>query len=207
MRASWFLASTLATLVAAKASSTTISYLGVSITGSYAADFAQFTSLAADVYAIDKTATTYDIRCEDGAPISVCAIDSKTPWRMIQGPETYSISIKDSISTEGVSADVTANVACSFTHTSESVSCSQYVSFTISASEYSTAWSTNAPSYTIDADQVSYVDLKVTGGLQAFSADATATSPVTVSSSDAAQPIATAAPLMAAAAAAIAALL
>ncbi|KAJ6093333.1 hypothetical protein N7486_008622 [Penicillium sp. IBT 16267x] len=214
MRASWFLASTLAAFAAADASTTTISYLGASMTDGV--DVSKYTSVAAEVIAVDATATTYDIRCQSGVAKSLCEIDSMTPWRVIQGPETYSFSAQEKISTEGGSANVYATIACSFTHTSESVSCDQSMSLYISAQGYSTATSQHIASTTIDSDQVSYRVLTVTAGVQALQAYATATSPVTVdgaesttavaaSHSDAAQPMVTAAPLAFAAVAAAAA--
>jgi len=179
MRATWFLASTLAAFAAADASTTTVSYLGASATGDI--DLSKYTSIAAEVIAVDSTATTYDIRCQSGAAKSLCAIDSKTPWRIIQGPATYSFSAYESISTDGGAADVFATVACSFTHYSESVTCAQSISMDISADGYSTATSTYLPSQTIDADQVSYHVLTVTAGVAALKSEATATSSVTVS--------------------------
>ncbi|KAJ5761008.1 hypothetical protein N7520_008164 [Penicillium odoratum] len=203
MRASWLIASTLAAFAAADASSTVVSYFAASITADV--DISKYTSIAASVYAIDRTATTYDVRCQSGVAKSLCAIDSQTPWRLIQGPETYSFSAFEKINTDGGVADVLATVACSFTHTSQSVSCDQSISFDVSYNGVSTAYSTHVPSTTIDADSVSYAPLTVTAGLQAFSAGATATAAVTVHS-DAAQPMITAAPLAMAFAAAAAAL-
>ncbi|KAJ5918771.1 hypothetical protein N7454_009915 [Penicillium verhagenii] len=202
MHATFFLASTLAALAAATASSTTISYLGASVTGDV--DLSKYTSIVGSVVAADETATTYDIRCQEGVDSSLCAISSATPWKLVQGPATYSFSANEKISTEGGVADIFATVACSFTHTSESVSCAESVSFDLSIDGYSTASSTNVPSVTIDADQVSYHVLTVTGGLDILKSAATATA-TSVSSKDAAQPQVTAAPLFAALAAAAAA--
>lgn len=220
MRATWFLASTLAAFVAADASTTTVSYLGASATGDV--DLSKYTSIAAEVIAVDSTATTYDIRCQSGVATSLCAIDSKTPWRMIQGPATYSFSAYEAISTEGGTADVFATVACSFTHYSESVTCAQSYSLYISAEGYSTATSAYAPHQTIASDEISYHVLTVTAGVEALKSYATATSPVTVdgtkstadgtqstvagaTSTGAAQPMITAAPMAFAAVAAAAA--
>ncbi|KAJ5644654.1 hypothetical protein N7507_010665 [Penicillium longicatenatum] len=202
MRASWFLASTLAAFAAADASTTTVSYLGVSAAGDI--DMSKYTSVAAEVIAVDATATTYDIRCQSGVDKTLCAIDSKTPWRIIQGPETYSFSANEKLQTDGGSADVYATVACTFTHVSESVSCAQSISMDISVDGYSTATSTHVPSMTIDADLVSYHALTVTAGVSGLKAYATATSPVTVATG-AAQPMITAAPMAFAAVAAAAA--
>lgn len=203
MRATWFLASILAAFVAADASTTTVSYLGASATGDV--DLSKYTSVAAEVIAVDSTATTYDIRCQSGVASSLCAIDSKTPWRIIQGPATYSFSAYEAISTEGGTADVFATVACSFTHYSESVTCAQSFSMDISVEGYSTATSTYLPRETIASDEVSYHVLTVTAGVEALKSYATATSPVTVDgtkttvagakSTGAAQPMITAAPM------------
>ncbi|KAJ5540136.1 hypothetical protein N7513_008468 [Penicillium frequentans] len=183
MRATWFLASTLAAFAAADASTTTVSYLGAAADGDV--DLSKYTSVAAEVIAVDATATTYDIRCQSGVAKSLCAIDSKTPFRLIQGPTTYSFSAYEAITTQGGTADVFATVACSFTHVSESVSCRQSISMDISAEGYSTATSTYIPSQTIEADQVSYHVLTVTAGVEALKAYATATSPVTASGAEA----------------------
>lgn len=220
MRTTWFLASTLAAFAAADASTTTVSYLGAAADGDV--NLSKYTSIAAEVIAVDATATTYDIRCQSGVAKSLCAIDNKTPFRMIQGPATYSFSAYEAITTQGGTADVFATVACSFTHVSESVSCRQSISMFISAEGYSTATSTYIPSQTIEADQVSYHVLTVTAGVEALKAYATATSPVTASgakatasgaestvsaakSTGAAQPMITAAPMAFAAVAAAAA--
>ncbi|KAJ6011427.1 hypothetical protein N7451_002839 [Penicillium sp. IBT 35674x] len=206
MRATWFLASTLAAFAAADASTTTVSYLGASATGDV--DLSKYTSVAAEVIAVDATATTYDIRCQSGVAKSLCAIDNKTPFRLVQGPTTYSFSAYEAVTTQGGTADIFATVACSFTHVSESVSCAQSISMDISADGYSTATSTYIPSQTIEADQVSYHVLTVTAGVEALKAYATATSPVTVNAAEsagAAQPMITAAPMAFAAVAAAAA--
>lgn len=202
-----FLTSALAALAAAADGTTTVSFLNAHVSGTLGADLALYTSFVGEVYAADATATTYHVRCEDGAPLTECAINSDTPWTFIQGPETYSADIKDTIETGGASAFITANVACSFTHTSESVSCSQTISLELSAAGESSAYSTNIPSTSIPASEIAYETIKVTGDLAVFSQAASATAPVTASSTGGAQPMITAAPLAAAAAAAIAALL
>ncbi|KAJ5288013.1 hypothetical protein N7478_003699 [Penicillium angulare] len=206
MRATLLIASTFASLAVADStaepSSTTIKYLDISADGG-GVNLAQYTSFVGDVYAIDRTATTYKVRCEDGVPSSDCIIDSKTPWILVQGPATYALSATAHIKTAGGTGAVTVDMACSFTHSTESISCSESVGIYASAAGQSTSTSGVIPSYTIDAEAVSYTHLKVTGGLKAFSADATATAPVTVSYKDAGQPVMTAAPLVAAAAAAV----
>ncbi|KAJ5093078.1 hypothetical protein N7456_008939 [Penicillium angulare] len=207
MRTTLFIASTLAALAVAdftaEPSSTTIKYLDVA-SDADGVNMGAYTSFVADVYAIDRTATTYKVRCEEGVPSSECVIDSKTPWILVQGPTTYSLDGTAHVKTAGGKGALTVDMACSFTHSSESISCSESMGISYSFDGESSSSSAVVPSFTIAPEEVSYADLKVTGGLKAFSADATATAPVTVSYKDAAaQPVMTAAPLAAAAAAAV----
>ena len=216
MRTAWFLASTLAAFVAADASTTTVSVFGIEYDYGYGVGPDAYTSTAARVVAIDKYATTYEIACLSGAPQSACAINSKTPMTLIQGPTTYSYSGEATISTDGAVGVATGIVDCSFTQTSQSVSCSWSFAVTASSSDFTFSTSTSDPSMTIDPDMVSYYALEVTAGLDAFTAGATASaSPVKVTSTSTskaganafAKPMITAAPLGAAAVAALAAML
>jgi hypothetical protein len=207
MRVTLFFASALAALAsAAEPSTTTISYFGLENDLSYV-NVGDYTSTAARVIGIDKYATTYEIGCMKGA--DKCAIHQ--PLTMVQGSTTYSFSGQVTVTTGGATGVATNVMECSFTHSSESASCSWSAAITGSAKGYTYSTSGSDSSTSIEPSSVHYSTLTVTDGIYAFTADATASaSAVTVTATGAAgpaKPLITAAPFGAAAAAAFAALL
>ncbi|KAJ6082095.1 hypothetical protein N7499_006969 [Penicillium canescens] len=206
MRMNLFLASALAALAtAAEPSTTTVSYFGVEADLPYV-NLGSYTSTAARVAGIDKYATTYEIACMKDA--DKCAIHH--PLTLVQGPTTFSFSGEVTVTTAGGTGVATNIMACSFTHSSESVSCSWSAAITASVQGYTTSISASDSSTSIEPTSVSYSDLTVTDGIYAFTADATASaSAVQITATGAAaaaKPLITAAPLGAAAAAAFAAM-
>ncbi|KAJ5787723.1 hypothetical protein N7457_002713 [Penicillium paradoxum] len=205
MRATWFLASTLAALVAAEAGTTTVSYLGTENEGG--ADISQYTSTAARIIGIDKHATTYEIGCLPDA--KECAFH--VPATLIQGPNTFSISMQMTLSGEGVTAKATAVEECSFTRFSESVSCTWSLGYTASQGAVTDSTRTSG-TMTIPSESITYQPLKVTDGAYALTANATASAtPETITptasaggAAGAIKPLITAAPLGAAVAALVA---
>jgi hypothetical protein len=206
MRASWILASTLTALAAAAdPATTTISYFGIGQEGG--ANIAAYTSTAARVVGIDKYATTYEITCQKGA--KECALVA--PATIIQGENTFSVSLAAVISTGGATAHATAIESCTFKHFSESASCSWTLDYKASADGITESTLTSGTT-SIPSQAVTYMPLGVTDGLYAFTADATAsasavtiTPTITPTSSEAgagvARPLITAAPFGAAVAA------
>ncbi|KAJ5996712.1 hypothetical protein N7522_008372 [Penicillium canescens] len=206
MRMNLFLASALAALAtAAEPSTTTVSYFGVEADLPYV-NLGSYTSTAARVAGIDKYATTYEIACMKDA--DKCAIHH--PLTLVQGPTTFSFSGEVTVTTAGGTGVATNVMACSFTHSSESVSCSWSAAITASVQGYTTSISASDSSTSIEPTSVSYSALTVTDGIYAFTADATASaSAVQITATGAAaaaKPLITAAPLGAAAAAAFAAM-
>ena len=206
MRSAWILF-TLAALAAAQ--TTTVHWLGLlDSENNYDVDPSMFKSLAARVAAIDKTATTYEVRCASGVEDGDCGIKSDKPMTLIQGPNTFSVSIGLDTKIHGVSASLDGERECSFTHSSEHVSCTLDMTLSASAQGESTSTAWSFSSSDIPATQISYYPLTVTDGVYAFTADATASATaVKITATGGAVPMATAAPLGAAAMAAVAALL
>ncbi|KAJ5772718.1 hypothetical protein N7520_003247 [Penicillium odoratum] len=203
MRTASLLAVTLSALAAAE-STTTVGYLGVNNgLGDDIGPF-WFTSTAASVAGINAEATTYEIRCLSGAPSSDCQIESKHPWTLIQGPATYNFDASFTYSSDHTTATYTETADCSMSQYSTSVSCSWSVSATGSSSGGNLASSTSSSSSNIATASITYWELEVTGGVASFTApEATKTAGAAVGP---AKPLITAAPLAAAAAAAVAAM-
>jgi len=162
----------------------------------------RYRSTAASVAGINALATTYEVSCLDGAPSTDCSIDS--PWTIIQGPETLSLTgVYTAWVSGGVNGvTVTRSYDCSFTSYSVSASCSlsYQATGTTNGVSYSTSTSDSA-SY--PTDSVSYYRLTVTGGLASFTAPAATSTPGGAIAAGAARALITAVPLAAAAAAAM----
>ncbi|KAJ5143863.1 uncharacterized protein N7515_002650 [Penicillium bovifimosum] len=206
MRASLIFASTLTALAAAAdPATTTISYFGIGQEGG--ANIAAYTSTAARVVGIDKYATTYEITCQTDA--EKCALPA--PATIIQGENTFSVSLAVAVTSGGAVARVTAMESCSFKHFSESASCSWTMAYTGSY-DGTTETTHSSGTTSFRESEVTYLPLAVTDGVYAFTADATAsTAPVTITptmtpassegGAGVARPLITAAPIGAAVAA------
>ncbi|KAL4892312.1 hypothetical protein BDV59DRAFT_202815 [Aspergillus ambiguus] len=148
-----------------------------------------YTSLAGSVMGINAEATTYQVACMDGAAKSECSIDQ--PYTVIAGPTTVSFSQTIPIDVYGATATATQDVACSFTHSSESAKCT--ITAGVASGDISTTVSSTKSFAT---DEVFYNPVTVTGGLSLFN------SPKATEVPDAAagpnRPLVTAAPLGAA---------
>ena len=213
MRPTLILTSALAALAAADSSTTTVSYFGLdSNINTYGADPGAYTSTAASIVGSDSTATTYEIGCLKGA--AKCALPH--PVTLIQGSATYSLSGEYSIETMGATGIITDIEECTFTHSTESVSCSWSVAFTVSSGDLTVSTSNSDSSTSIAPDSVSWRSLDVTAGATS-TISGSATEPTTGAASTAeatstgaaaahAKPLITAAPVGAAAVAAIVAM-
>lgn len=200
MRPSAFLASALAALVAADSTTTKgFIYPAWHVTIPY------YDSIAASVAGINALATTYQIKCMDGANSLDCNI--KTPWTLIQGPATVSFTgvyTADATGKNGVT--VTRAWNCALKSYTESASCtmSYQASGTVGGTGYST--STSSSNKNLPTDQLTSGGLVVTGGVASFTASQATQTPSGAAAAPARAMI-TAAPLGAAAAIAIAGML
>ncbi|KAJ5329394.1 hypothetical protein N7541_000440 [Penicillium brevicompactum] len=207
MRITSFLVATLATLVTAAEQSTQSTthrpYLGAGF--SWASRVPNYQSTAASVAGITSHLTTYEISCLTNAPKSVCNIE--TPWTLIQGSTTFSFTGKYTASTTASVGTVTVDreFDCSFTSTSRSASCSFEYHITGSHNGASYSTSTSSSTSSLPTESMKYSSLLITGGI------AKITSAQSTSTTGAANPTAkamiTGAPMGAAAAVAIAAML
>jgi hypothetical protein len=220
MRPTLILTSALAALAAADSSTTTVSYFGLDANiNTYGADPGAYTSTAASLVGSDSTATTYEIGCLKGA--AQCALPH--PITLIQGSATYSMSGEYSIETMGATGIITDIEECTFTHTSEAVSCSWSVAFTVSSGDLTLSTSNSDSSTSIAPESISWRTLDVTAGAEAAtsttsdSATGASTGAASTEASNTgatstgaaaahARPLITAAPMGAAAVAAIVAL-
>ncbi|KAJ5477304.1 hypothetical protein N7539_007448 [Penicillium diatomitis] len=165
---SLFLLSILGSLAVAAAapSSTVVSYL--------VADDILDTWVAASVIAVNPKATTYEVKCVPSASASDCSLDP--PITLIAGPTTVNIQIPLSESTRVGGIDLERRglmtMACSFTHSIESITCTATEAMTAIARGV-TKTSTGSQSGSILPTDASYKALTVTGGLEKFQASAT----------------------------------
>ncbi|KAJ5168998.1 uncharacterized protein N7482_004592 [Penicillium canariense] len=203
MYTSTLLLSTLAALAAAEtsASSTVISYFGASYTFSDV-PVRTSTSYAGSVIGIDAVATTYEINCLSGAPTTDCSLSK--PLTLIAGPSTFSFSepFYASVEVDGVTVTEKGgeDLACTFTHSSESAKCTVRMDITAEGAGVTTTTSFSTVE-TVPSSDVLYQTLTVTGGLASFTAAAATSTP------NAAAAMVTAAPMGAAAVVAVIALL
>ncbi|KAJ6021445.1 hypothetical protein N7540_006949 [Penicillium herquei] len=160
-----------------------------------------YTSLGASIAGINADYTTYEVDCMSGAPVSDCSIAA--PYTMIAGPTTLSYykALPVDLVAYGATVTVTQDVACSFTHSTESAVCTE-----TEWASYEGESTSTVTTKSFATDDIFYKPITVTAGLDKLnSPQATETS----SSSNAAgdRPLATAAPLGAAAIMAVVALL
>lgn len=201
MRSSFFLASTLAALVAADSSTTTKGF----VYPAWHITIPQYDSTAASVAGINALATTYEIKCLDGANSLDCNI--KTPWTLIQGPATASFTgvyTADATGKNGIT--VTREWNCALKSYTESASCtmSYKASGTLEGTGYST--STSSSNKNMPTNQLTSGGIVVTGGIASFTASQATQTPSGAAAAPARAMI-TAAPFGAAAAIAIAGML
>ncbi|KAJ5901672.1 hypothetical protein N7495_002200 [Penicillium taxi] len=192
--------------LAAADSTTVISYLAPANTANV--NLGAYTSTAARVIGIDKYATTYELGCAKGA--KKCALPH--PLTMVQGPNTFAHWGTISITTEGATGIETYTETCTLTHSTESIVCSLSIDLTVSDKKYTISTSASESDLTLSADEITYRTVTVTDGLYAYTAAATASASAvkitaTATGGAVTRPMATAAPLGAAAAVAIVAML
>ncbi|KAJ5605156.1 hypothetical protein N7510_010310 [Penicillium lagena] len=186
----------LAALTAAQ-STTVISIFEAFIENPYIpVTYSTYASLGGSVVAINAEATTYKVACMSGAPKSDCNV--REPYTIVAGPTTISFAQTFPFDIYGVSGTANEDIACSFTHSTESAQCIATVAITSGDVSTSTTSTISVPT-----DDISYKPITITGGLSLFN------SPQATETPDAAagphRALVTAAPLGAAAAIAAAA--
>lgn len=184
MRLISLLATTLAALAAADSSTTTIPYL----VPDWDIEIPAYTSVAGSVAGINAVATTYAIDCLDGAKKEDCQI--KTPWTLIQGPQTFSFTgVYTAWSTGANAVYVTRDIKCSYTST-QSASCSMSYKATGTVNGVSSSTSTSSSAKSISATEYG---MPITGGLKSFTAPQATETPGAAAA--VAKPLITAAPV------------
>lgn len=200
MRITLFLSTALAAFVTAE-ESTRINYFGGGMQWAHKVNLHAWTSTAASVAGINAHATTYRIGCLSDAPKSDCEI--ATPWTMIQGPKTYSLTGVYTVSGSGTVNAMTGtqNFDCTFAKATESPSCSFSAKVTGTAAGVSHSTSTSTSTKNLPTKSYTSYGIDVTAGAALF----TATQATQTSKGGAA--MVTAAPMGAGAVMAIAAML
>jgi len=205
MRTSIYLAAFLASLgaQAEDASSSILGYFSPSWDDSQY--HGGWTSTAASVAGINAEATTYHVGCVKDAPKTDC--DYPTSWTIIQGPETVNFNGKYIATSSGKSANydltITESYECSLKSWTESASCTMSMSMggSQNGGTYASSSSSKA-TYTTAPRSEMYYSLTVTGGLDSFTAPAATKTPGAAAAGPAGALI-TAAPMVAAAVAAL----
>jgi hypothetical protein len=200
MHITWFLSTALAALVTAD-ESTRINYFGGGMQWAHSLSLHPWTSTAASVAGINAVATTYEIGCLSDAPKSDCEI--ATPWTMIQGPSTYSLTGVYTASGSGSVNAVTGthNFDCTFAKATQSPSCSFSVKVTGTTAGVSYSTSTSTSTKNLPTESYTSYGIDVTAGTASFTASQATQTP------NAGAAMATAAPMGAAAVVVIVAML
>ncbi|RAL13930.1 uncharacterized protein BO97DRAFT_342111, partial [Aspergillus homomorphus CBS 101889] len=202
MRASFFLAAALSALtVQADDKTTTV--------GIYSPDwdvkyqmYGGWTSTGASVAGINDAATTYKVGCIKDAPKTDCNIENS--WTIIQGPSTISLTAEyiASISDESTSYDltVTRSYECSLKSWTEAASCNMLAAMTGSVDGGSISSSTST--HSSYGPTKTFYKLVVTGGVKSLTEPAATKTAGAAVRNGAVDAMITAAPMVAAAAAA-----
>ncbi|CAP94202.1 hypothetical protein DTO013E5_9676 [Penicillium roqueforti] len=201
MRTSIFAAAFLASLGARAKESSTRTTIGI-FSPTWDNDLPGVTSYAASVAGINAEATTYHVGCMDDVAKSDC--DIVTSWTITQGPETVNFAaqyVATNPGTDGYDVTVTETYDCSFKSWSESASCTMSASMGGTVRGGSTA-SSSSSSATSSTAASSYYKMDVTGGVKSFTAPAATETPGAAAAGPAGSLI-TAAPVVAAAVAAL----
>lgn len=163
-----------------------------------------WTSTAASLASVNTDAATYHVGCVKDAPKTDC--DYPSSWTIIQGPETVSLTGVYIASTSGESTSyditVTQSYHCSLKSSTMSASCTMSVSMSgsLDGAKYESSTS-SAATYTT-APMSSYYQLTVTAGLSSLTAPE-ATKTAGAAAAGPADSLITAAPVVAAALAAL----
>ncbi|CAG8903417.1 unnamed protein product [Penicillium egyptiacum] len=208
MRTSFFLAAALATL-GTQADDTSSDVIGY-FSPAWDAGLLQYggwTSTAASLVTHNTAAATYHVSCLKDAPKTDC--NYPTPWTIVQGPETVSFTGKyiASTSDKSTSYDITLTQSyeCSLKASTESASCTMSVgmSGSVDGGKYESSTSSKA-TYTTAPMSNSYYQLTVTAGLPTGSSSTSVeTTQSTGGAPGPAGALITAAPMVAAAMAAL----
>ncbi|OQE44345.1 hypothetical protein PENCOP_c002G07858 [Penicillium coprophilum] len=171
MRTSFFLAAAIATL-GAQADDISSVVVGRFVP-SWDVTMLQYggwTSTAASLVDMNKDVATYHVGCKKDAPKTDCNYPAS--WTIIQGPETMSLTGKyiASTSDDATSYDITVTQSyqCSLKASTESASCTMSVGMggSLNGAKYESSTSTKATYST--APMSDYRKLTVTGGLDSL---------------------------------------
>ncbi|KAJ5728207.1 hypothetical protein N7493_004537 [Penicillium malachiteum] len=157
-----------------------------------------YTSLGASIIGLNVDYTTYEVDCLSGAPTTDCSVNA--PYTVVAGPTTLSYSRSLPVEAYGATVAVTMDVACSFTHSTESAVCkaTEWASYEGQSSSTSTTMS-------YATNEVVYKPLTITAGLDKLSSPQATETPNAADAPH--RPLVTAAPLGAAAIIAVVGLL
>ncbi|CDM31371.1 hypothetical protein DTO013E5_766 [Penicillium roqueforti] len=209
MRTSFFLTAALATLgTQAKDSSSSSEIIGY-FSPSWDAGLLQYggwTSTAASLVAYKSGTATYHVGCLKDAPKTDCNYPSS--WTIVQGPETVSLDGKYIASTSDKTSSYEMTVSqsyhCSLKASTESASCTMSVSMSGSVDGAKVESSTSSKAtYTTAPISASYYQLTVTAGLESITTETATTTKSTGGAAGHAGAMITAAPMVAAALAAL----
>ncbi|GIJ92542.1 hypothetical protein Asppvi_001820 [Aspergillus pseudoviridinutans] len=160
-------------------------------------------STGASVAGINAAATTYNVGCLKDAPKTDCNI--KNSWTIIQGPETVSATAVYTASTSNKETSyditVTESYECKIRSRTESASCTMSIGMSGSVDGATIASSTSS-SATYSPATSRYAELVVTAGVDKFTAPEATKTPGAAAAGPAGALI-TAAPVVAAAVAAL----
>ncbi|KAL2862582.1 uncharacterized protein BJX67DRAFT_366080 [Aspergillus lucknowensis] len=124
-----------------------------------------YASTGASVVSVNALETTYEVACLDSAPTESCSI--KDPWSIVQAISTFSLSAEYTALDWNPPVTATLDYGCTYTNYTLSATCTYSVSYSGSSDgqETSSSFSTET---SWPADQVTYYELYVTGGVDKF---------------------------------------
>ncbi|KAE8557440.1 hypothetical protein TMatcc_004892 [Talaromyces marneffei ATCC 18224] len=165
-----------------------------------------YTSTAASLANVNTAAATYHVGCVKDAPKTDC--DYPSSWTIVQGPATVSVTAVYIASSSGKDTNydltVTESYECSLKSSIQSASCTMSVGITgsVDGAKYTSSTSTSA-TYTTAPISDSYVPLTVTAGLSSLTAPEATKTGGAVAATGVVGSMITAAPVVAAAVAAL----
>ncbi|KAH8433574.1 putative GPI anchored cell wall protein [Aspergillus melleus] len=125
------------------------------------------TSVRASIVGANADATTYAVDCQDGAPVTVCPLNS--PITITEGPSTFTMSAVYSTKTRGADAKVTMVQDCDITSSTQGASCSVSVGMELTVRGQSTSTGTSTIT-SFASDDIYYQPMTVTAGAEKLNA-------------------------------------
>lgn len=185
-------------VLASAQSTTVVSYFEAFVNNSpYSISISKYHSVGASIAGINAEHTTYEVDCMSDAPQSECSFAA--PYTMVAGPTTLSYSRPIPFQFGSATYTVQNDLQCSFTHKTESATCTGSVSISYGGQSTSTV-----ATHSIPTSDIWYQPLTITAGLEKLNSPQATQAPGAAPAPR--QPMVTAAPLGAAAALAAAAL-